>query len=716
MPDDAPVATLRPHVGFARGEILDIVPWIEGGYALSTEAGVELLDAALASRGVIATPATGSLVGLADGRLLIRTRNGLLESIAGCPFAPIASGAFLEVVPTPEGVIAGASDQVIVDVRGVRGTIRVASNDVSRVFEWRDRIVHAGSTTGVTVLERDGRELVRWPDGRSPALLRTDDADGAHLAVVRAGEACVLDADLCELARAPCRGSLLAFETGVLQALPRELVYWIYLARHRRLVQRWRREVPRTDDVRIVGDRAVVRDVKTRILDRDGTIVTIDEPYFSTVAPFAGGIVVQRDRVVWHRDREGPQLLAHDVRAHHARAVPAGLATAERRALYIWRTDLDGPGLESAVATALPVHVPIYVATLGHVVIESAGRAYLRGRTPGGQVLAIEPDAPWRPATTRAEALAICDRLIARDFGPLPDLVPGDPENVHRLELLPLADSLAILGRLWLAPATLAPELRDQLAAHRDRLLDHLAAVLDIRTRLLLPAIVARTMRLAPPHPVPDHDYLGSFASSGALVAIDPCLLGRTYPRRARAHLLTELVGHDGEWHVFVRAMQADSTRNAELIVVHARGFRVPATEAVGCVSVDSATAGVFDRECPPPDPGPSIDAVWAGRGAFVSSGYGDNGYPVFAGSQDGAVARIRIVFHQEVDGAVDRFVVGAPASRPAKAYRASDHYAAGDTIVHPTLGTGTVVRTVDRKIEVVFAGHVVRLLVHQRA
>ncbi len=215
---------------------------------------------------------------------------------------------------------------------------------------------------------------------------------------------------------------------------------------------------------------------------------------------------------------------------------------------------------------------------------------------------------------------------------------------------------------------------------------------------------------------MPGYEYLGTFTTSGNMTVGDPCHAGKKVPAGVGFALSLKVAGHEGVWHVLVRAgagAGADRDRTAELVTIHDDGFDVFATDAIGSIGVDSGTAGVFDVKCPRRDgDAPLEEGSFAALGAIASTGYGDGLYPVFAGRLKGRVAKLRLPFlggEPEVDRSVAR-----PSAAP-KPYSASARFALGDTVEHVKFGTGSVIRVgTDGKIDVRFAD-ATRTLVHAR-
>jgi hypothetical protein len=170
--------------------------------------------------------------------------------------------------------------------------------------------------------------------------------------------------------------------------------------------------------------------------------------------------------------------------------------------------------------------------------------------------------------------------------------------------------------------------------------------------------------------------------------------------------------GRDGLWHVFAAPATGDDVgRTAELVAVHSDGFAVPASEQIGSIGVDTGHVGVFDKACPKPQ-APYDEGTFLGQGTIVASGTGDGVYPVYAGSLERKVAKLRVRFLGESAADLDATVASVGVSRR---YSASERFDIGDALEHPKFGVGTVIKVgTDGKIDVMF-GSERRVLVHAR-
>jgi hypothetical protein len=176
--------------------------------------------------------------------------------------------------------------------------------------------------------------------------------------------------------------------------------------------------------------------------------------------------------------------------------------------------------------------------------------------------------------------------------------------------------------------------------------------------------------------------------------------------------VLLRVAGRVNTCHSPSRPATGDHTgRTAELVAIHSDGFAVAASEQIGTIGVDTGHVGVFDKACPRPQP-PYDEGIFLGQGAMVVSGVGDGVYPVFAGSHERKVSKIRVRFLGETAADLDSTVASVGVSRR---YSASERFAIGDSLEHPKFGVGTVVKIgLDGKIDVMF-GDERRVLVHAR-
>ncbi|HSK03348.1 MAG TPA: hypothetical protein VK932_18985 [Kofleriaceae bacterium] len=721
---------LRPHVATASSRILDVAAEDDGGYAVLTGAGIERFDAALAPRGEIAGEHTGTLLrAVPGGRFLVHgtSMSWLYAGAAGTALARVDLGGGLvrSVAVTERGFLAIGTDGVLVDQAGARTLVTLAGRLDFGGTAWRGGAVVAGHD-GLAILGADGAIVAQSSEAVSERPVALANA----IAVPGREDVVVFDGDARVIARIPREVSgdaLVAFGDGVLVTSRDEdggetrVGYW-ELA-DGAAIERWGvASGARMQPPVIAGDRIVLAssEAGARILGAGGvelahltTAMPVED-----VAPFGGGIaLIVRDApdVSWWRPDAPLASLPHDVWPSLLRAVPAGLASSEGRALYVWRTDVQGPEL-APIETDLPMKTPIVIRGTP-VQIVAVGRFALRGMTLAGHPWRIQPDAAWRPLTSPGEAARLLERLVQRTFdGPLPSISGDAPirEAADRLAQLPLAETVDLHGRAMFASSSLDPGLRARAAWARAAFFAELGAALGASGRALLAAVKARKLKLEPPRPVPGYEYLGTFTTSGNLTVGDPCHAGKKVPAGVGFALSLKVAGHEGVWHVLVRAgAGADRDRTAELVAIHDDGFDVVATDAIGSIGVDSGTAGVFDVKCPRRDgDAPLEEGSFAALGAIASTGYGDGLYPVFAGRLKGRVAKLRLHFlggEPEVDRSVAR------STAAPKPYSASARFARGDTVEHGKFGTGAVVRVgTDGKIDVRFADGI-RTLVHAR-
>ncbi|WP_163992373.1 hypothetical protein [Pyxidicoccus caerfyrddinensis] len=700
---------LRPHIATAAAAIADVAAFGDG-YALLTSEGIELLDGVLAKRGVIAGKSDHVLRVLPDERFLVHGSRGswLYEGKVGGALEKVDfDGLVYSVAFTEGGYLALGTKAILVDRAGVRTVVPFEERLDHGGVAWKGGVAIAGYG-GLAILDAEAAVIAQSVDERlwkAPVALADAIAVPAHDDVV------LFDGEARVIGRIPRKVSddgLVACGDGVLVRVydddtrRTEVSYW------ERCEERWSRTfAEHMQPPVVVGSWVVIASYETGawIFNSAGQELAQLETsrFVQEVAAFGGGIALtvrdDADALWWRPDTELVRL-GHDVWPHPMRGVPAGLATVENNILYVWRTDVQGPE-STAVESDLPMNVPIVINGTP-VRIVAAGRFALRGETlRGKQAWRIARGSAWRPLTTREEALRIVECLVQRTFdGPLP--------ATDELAQLPLAQTVDLHGRALFAASTLDPDVRAKSAWSRGAFFDELGAALGTSGRAVLAAVKARKVALVPPRPVPDYEYLGTFAASGELTISDPCYVGRK--ESSRFPMSLKVVGHEGIWHVFIRS---EGDRTAELVTIHDDGFDTFATEPAGVFSVDSGTAGVFDKKCPKRDSdAPLEEGTFAALGAISSTGWGDGMYPAYVGSLEGRVAKIRLYFvgdEPEVDRSVPKKAAGA-----AKPYSASAKFALGDTIEHVKFGTGSVIRVGDSKIDVRFSD-ATRTLVHAR-
>lgn len=320
-----------------------------------------------------------------------------------------------------------------------------------------------------------------------------------------------------------------------------------------------------------------------------------------------------------------------------------------------------------------------------------------------------------RPPTSADEARRLIDALIARRFdGPLPPLSDAtliDEVTAH-LRDLPLAATLPLQGRALFASAALDARAREHAAWSRRDFFAELGRAFGVSARVVFAAVRTRQFPLVPPRPLPDYEYLGAFTCSGRLDIADPCSLRSTSRVPAAAFSLSAPVDAlPGRWHAYARnGVGDDAERTAELAVIHTDNFDIAATALVATIGVDAGMAGVFDHTCPVPAPLDLwLEGTVAGLGVFAQSGLGDGVYPVFAGSAQGRVAKLRLPFLDERPE-IDRTM----PTRASKRYAISTTFEMGDIVDHPKFGAGSVIRAEPTKIHVQFADET-RALLHAK-
>ncbi len=708
--------SLRPHLARAAGRITDIAPWRDG-YAVTTPEALELFDASLVRTTSVPMCVSSNIVDLDDGRLVAGGATLHVLGEAG-PVEAIELGAYcMGVVPTPDrhGFSAIGSDRIVFDHHGRRATVRWSEHP--SFGRWRGGLAIA-DRTGLRLHDPAGAVVASTTEylTKSPIALGELLVIGALRDVriydERANHVGTLDVDAKNIF-AFARGVVI--ETRISEDTSR---FAYHELEGTTLVERWALDTVGYASCEIAGAYLAIKEgPDVHILDDTGEVRAALEElgYIAGVARFEDGVVICADTAQWWRPDHEIVALDYDGRLATPRTVPAGLASSEHDLLLVWRTDRNGPE-PIPLETDLPIGVEIVVDG-DPLVVEGLQRFSLRVRYGGSGHTSSRPPAyrAWRHPTTRDEAVAIRDRLIARTFdGPLPPIPTIGEWRQRRADLaqLPLAATVDLVGRGMFAPAGLEPEILEWAQHARVAFFYELSIALGTSMRQLVASIRARTLALRPPRPVIGYEYLGSFTTSGALTVADPCYLGS---KPTRGFSLTHSVqGLEGLWHVFVRPAQDDASRNAELVVLHEGAFAVSATHPLGLIGVDAGCAGVFDKACAKPNLDAGIDeGVVAGLGAVAHSGFGDGMYPAFVGSHHGKVAKIRIVFIDDAPE-IDRMIANA-STGPAKPYRASARFAVGDTIEHPKFGLGSVLLIVDSKIDVRFAD-ATRTLVHAKA
>lgn len=669
---------LHPKVALATANISDIAVLRDGTIACKTAGGIELFDDSLARTGASDAAGDGHIVELPDGRLLLGRKDTLTFHVGprGEPLTKVESSddlsLFSRFVPTERGFLALAFNGLLVDDGGERRVVKLDGfTHYHGGVPWRGGAA-LFAFEGIALVGPDGTELLRTTE-RSPSYQL---ACADLLVAIDSSETLVLDAELeviATIAARPTSGdSLVAFRDGFVMG-------WYDEAANVSTVLHWRRDGGEQWSIRkpgllapprVVGDRVVLvhYDGGVWIVDVDGTELghVPTKKYCGAVAAFGDGIAIsERDAfgVVWWRPDGSTELLEHDRAAEPMRALADGrLVTSDAHALLVWDAAASPPE-RARVACPMPCDAPLLV---GRSLLRVSGPGFfsIRATNLAGQALLIEPELAWRLPISRDEASEVVQALAARTYeGTAPSY-------------------------------------------------EELAFVLGTTARQLSAAVRARKTALVPPRALPGFEYLGSFASSGDLTVSDPCYLGKR--ASPGGSLWKRVVGHDGIWHVFVRPDASEPTRNAELVTIHANGFDTVASEGIAMVGVDAGLMGVFDRKCPKPDLDKQIEeGTIAGQGAMAHSGYGDGMYPVFVGTHQGKVAKIRVHF-LGTDAELDRSVLSKPPEA-ATSYSPKTTYVAGDAIAHPKFGTGTVVRLgTDGKIDVRFADGI-KTLVHAR-
>jgi hypothetical protein len=719
---------LRPHAGIANARIIDVIARRDGGYAVLTAAGIDLFDAELAKRTTIADEASGKLVELADGRFVAYS-SGLAVSTNGAPFEKIETGGFLrDLVVTETGFLGLGHGQLLVDVAGARTVIELDDERLNGgITAWRGGAAIAGRA-GLAIVGADGHELAR---SEEVWLTKPPIVVGSWLVSKDLRDVRVFDEQARVVAQLPLAATaMFAFGRGLLvhvdpavdpdvsATLPHVFAY-VELDDAGQPHERWRIELPRPWQIHVVGERAVVAsEHAVHIIDTSGKVLAElpDQGYVHGAEPFAGGIVLRANGAVWWREHEPLEVLEHDVSPGVIRPVPVGLATSEDDVLFIWRTDVQGPE-RTTFATDLPFNTPLVIDG-ALLTIESAAQFSLRARSVYGYVIALRPKGPYRHAATRDEALRICERLIGRVFdGPIPEVARDGmyDASTRVLAQLPLSQTVDLYGRSWYATSSLDEETLPYVLQARQEFVRELATALGVRPRVLLAALRARKMKIEPPRPVANYDYLGTFTTSKTVHIADPAYIKRaTRPTASGFQLALKIDVAEGIWHAFARNAKNDEGRTAELSVVHETGFDTYASDLMGSIGVDGGCAGVFDKACPKRNSDePLEEGIAFGLGAVTWSGYGDGGYSVYVGKHKGEIVRIRLPFIED-EPEIDR-LLARQTGASTKPYNVYTTFVVGDSVEHPKFGTGAVTRVGgDGKCDVRFPDGL-RTLVHGR-
>lgn len=714
---------MRPHLTQLRTQIYDVQAR-GNGYAVTCAGRVEILDADRESIAVLEGGEGSRLTQLAADRFLLHGQrlSRLFEGALGGAFTQVdlGEGHVDSVAVTASGFHAFHSRGVLVDHAGTRTQVAPPQRWEHGGCAWRGGSVIAGSG-GIAILAADGK-VVATADMQlagSPVALADVVAVPGHGGIVCFDGTARL---VASIPRSPSRGGIVGFGDGLLvritdgEGTETELSYW-----GPRGVARWRRTFEgHWKAPQIVGDRIILasyaRDVL--VLDAAGNQLARIETagVAHAICAFGDGLAIcvrdARD-VIWWRPTADATALSHDDDPSGAWSGPAGLVTAEGSALFLWRTDVDGPAWEP-IETALPMDTPLVIGG-GIVTLFARGRLALRGRLPNGKTCRIAATAVARPVVSRDEAEGLVAKLIARSFeGPLP-AIPEDTlvyQVAAKLAQLPLAETVDLYGRSLFTPSSLPAEVKRRASWGHAAFFQELAFALGTPARSLLAAIRVRKRTLAPPRPVPEgYDYLGAFTSTGDLEVSDPCYRGK---KPTAFPLTVKVAGLDGTWHAFANTTRGalDDEGNGELVVIHDDGFGIHAIDPAGSIGVDSGTVGVFDKQCPiRNDDNAFLEGTWAALSVAVWS-RGDGFYPVFTGKHKGKVAKIRVQFSGG-EPEKDRSIVRSTA--PAKPYKASEKFAVGDVIEHVKFGAGEVIRVGgDGKIDVCFADST-RTLIHAR-
>lgn len=701
---------MRPHAVRLAKPVRSIQPLSDGTLAALAGDEVTFLDADLHPLASSALPhPVDRLVELPDGRLLGSTRGAgwLAVGRRGEPFAVVGEQQMSSSAATAEGFLVRHRDELFAERDGALTPVELDLRTTIDLVPWDGRVV-AATADELVVLDASGAVVLRTPlEVTSEPVVAGD-----TLIVPTVEDLRVLDAALGEVARLPFDRAPAAWGRGVVLRDRDAAVY-------RDAERTWRWPAPIDGRWLVAGDWLVVGSwslPNAWILDRNGALrgELVLHDGVSHACAFGDGIALLdgSHEVVWWRPDQAPVRLAHDFTPRSLTARGDELIALEGDVVYRWAPDRDGPEAPAAATGAPPLGVPL-IADGGLVTLHAIGRYAARGVDAEGRPVRVNNDAPWRSVIGRDQAMTVINELLQRKVdSELPPLTGG----VRVLAQAAPEIHAGLHARGLFAPTSLTPEERQIERDLRKTTLAELGHAVGFSRRTLQAAIRARRFPLEPPRRMPGHDYLGSFTTTGDLVVSDPCYLGKRAPR-AGVSLSVRLAAHDGVWHVYVRlGVGRDVGRIAELIAVHSDGFPLYANERAGAIGVDSGCVGVFDRACPRPDDEQRLEeGIFAGRAAIASSGYGDGGYPVYVGSTQRKVAKVRVHYLGPTQPEVDASMAAAPATGGIRKYSAKERFAVGEQLEHVSFGVGTVVRLdTAGKIEVMF-GDARRVLIHGR-
>ncbi|HEY0252687.1 MAG TPA: hypothetical protein VGC41_14225, partial [Kofleriaceae bacterium] len=435
------------------------------------------------------------------------------------------------------------------------------------------------------------------------------------------------------------------------------------------------------------------------IFELDGTRHEVALAGVRESVAFGEGIVLLGERALWWKTGEPIVELEHDLAPTTAVRSGDDLVTAEGNQLYRWSLHEDGPAW-TPVVTDIPMNVPIVVD--GTVTRALAPRRFSVRLEHG----VAPPDAPWRPATTREEALVIMQQLLAREIpeGDLPTLTSEPHEQHAEIGQLSMAARLPAVARFLFAPKKLVAETKYAYGGAWATVAGELAIALGTTHRLIHAAVRARKFPLVPPRVIEGYDYLGTFTTGEKVWLCDPCY----FKKSTNNLIVAKLAVRSGLWHAFVRN---EGDRTAELAAIHETGFSTLASEAVGGFGVDAGLGGIFDEDAPKVDLDvPVIEGIHAGQGVYAHSGWGDGMYTGYAGRIGREIVKLRLAFLDK-QPEIDRTFAAPKGGRP---YSIKTKFALGETVDHPKFGSGTVTNVAPDKVTVSFADGP-RTLVHAK-
>jgi hypothetical protein len=389
--------------------------------------------------------------------------------------------------------------------------------------------------------------------------------------------------------------------------------------------------------------------------------------------------------------------------------------------------------------------------TLGRVTEISADGETITLRTPWHTDSPTPRSDILRPLISVERARALLERLAipgARDA-----VLPADPEareliaQIEQSRELPeeeqyeaSRDRRAALSAWFEArsPEDLIDDIRHAIAARLGASSDPRSyAVMALHEEarelfLELAAVTGRSLidieygvahghRATAPRELVGHSYLGSFLTTGRLIAADFCHLDSKSD-----FLRTSIHGKPGRYHAWVSWSPGTGAQEHGLLVAHEDSLDLlgTPTRKVGAVFNDAGMVGVYDAKAAgsaslqdwlraQADAGAVVLGITDGDGVLARS-EGDGAWEVRAAHVDSLAVVIRVVLHTTATGKEPIVVASSPSTSAARAYSPRETFAAGDSIAHPKFGQGRVLSASRDTMEVAFPD-AIRKLVHGR-